>query len=300
MKSYIKWLSLFILTLIWGSSFILIKKGLQEFSPYQVGALRMIIASVSLLLIGGYRLKEIPKSLWKWIILCGFLGSFFPMFLFPLAETQVESAIAGVLNALTPLFVFIFGLFFFKARYTKINFLGLLISFSATIALIVIPNLNQSSSAVLGKETSIPHALLIVFATFLYAISSLIYKKKLTGFNQITITTAVFSTLLIPGILVLISTGFFTQFHATTAQNHSLFFVFLLGFMGSGVAMLLYNRLIQSSTAIFASSVTYLMPMVSLMWGIQDGEQIQFFHLICFALILIGVYLINYKKKAEN
>ncbi len=296
MKEYLKWIILVILTLTWGSSFILIKKGLVTFSPYQVGALRIIMASVSLWFIGGKRLLSIPTPSYKWILLAGFLGSFFPLFLFPMAEEEVDSGIAGVLNALVPLFTLILGIIFFKNKSSKRQFSGVLLGLIGTVLLIFLPTLFNDEASFLGKEISLPHASLIVLATIMYAINALVIKHKLSYLNPITLTTGLFSSITLFALIVLVYTGFFSEFSGSPKQMTALGFISILSVVGTALAMLLFNKLMQHTSAVFVSSVTYLMPIVALCWGILDGEQITFFHIFCFGIIILGVLMINRDK----
>lgn len=296
MKEYLKWIILIVLTLTWGSSFFLIKKGLGAFSPYQVGALRIIIATIILLIIGGKQLSKIPISSYKWIFLAALLGSFFPFFLFPMAEEEVDSGIAGVLNALVPLFTLILGSLFFKNKSSKKQFLGVFLGLIGTVLLLFLPTIFNQQISLLGKEISIPHALLIVLATFMYAINALVIKHKLSHINPITLTTGLFSSIIIPALIVLIYSGFFSNFTFSNEQITSLGYISILSIIGTVIAMLLFNKLMRHSSAVFVSSVTYLMPIVALLWGVFDGEQITFFHISCFGIIILGVLIINRSK----
>lgn len=296
MKESLKWIILVILTLTWGSSFFLIKKGLVAFTPYQVGALRIVIATISLWIIGGKRLLSIPTSSYKWIFLAGLLGSFFPLFLFPMAEQEVDSGIAGVLNALVPLFTLVLGIVFFNNKSSKTQFFGVLLGLLGTVLLLLLPTVFNGKAAFLGKEISIPHALLIVLATFMYAINALVIKHKLSHINPITLTTGLFSSITLFALIVLIYTGFFSEFSGSSEQVKALGFISILSIVGTAIAMLLFNKLMQHTSAVFVSSVTYLMPIVALCWGIFDGEQITLFHILCFGIIILGVLLINRDK----
>ncbi|MCB0444196.1 MAG: DMT family transporter, partial [Gelidibacter sp.] len=120
----VKWLYLFILSLIWGTSFILIKKALLGLTPFQLGALRSIFTSVFLFIAGFKTIKTIEKRKWKWVVLSGFLGSFFPAFLFAIAETEIDSSIASILNSLTPLSTLLMGFAIFKIASTKRQMFG--------------------------------------------------------------------------------------------------------------------------------------------------------------------------------
>ena len=296
MKEYLKWSILIVLTLTWGSSFFLIKKGLIGFSAYQVGALRIIIATITLLMIGGSKLKSIPKESYRWIFLAGLLGSFFPLFLFPMAEEKVDSGITGVLNALVPLFTLVLGVIFFKNKASKMQLLGVFLGLIGTIFLLSPTSIFDQNSSIIGEQISIPHASLIVLATFMYALNALIIKHKLSHINPITLTTGLFSSIAILGLIVLIYTGFFNTFEFSNQQLTALGFISILSIVGTAIAMLLFNKLMQYSSAIFVSSVTYLMPIVALLWGVFDGENITVFHIGCFGIIILGVLIINRNK----
>lgn len=285
------WVILIVLSLTWGSSFILIKNGLDAFSPYQVGALRMIVASGILSIWGVKNLLQLSKKQLKWIVIAGLNGNFIPMFLFPIAQTRVSSAMAGILDSLVPIFVLLFGSLFFNNRPTKNQILGAMIGFSGAVLLIGFGNMDGNNSLF--------HCLLIVLATAMYGLNGLILANKLNDIPSFRLSTALFTVWLIPSIIVLIATGFFTSFEGTDIQWESLGYITLLGIVGTALAMMLFYKLIQTTSPIFASMTTYLMPIVSVFWGFLAGESITIFHLIGFVLILTSVYLIQRKKAVQ-
>jgi len=291
-----KWVLLTILSLTWGSSFILIKQSIAVFSPMQVGALRLTIAGLALAFFGIRNIRHIPKKLMFWVMIGGCMGNFIPMFLFPLAQQKVSSSMAGILDSLVPIFVLIFGFLFFgmKSRWTQIA--GALIGFAGA-AILVSDDGNGGSSDVF-------HSLLIVLATIFYGLNGLIISKYLSGIQSFKLSSVVFTIWLGPALIILGITGFFNDFTGTTAQWKGLGFVTILGLMGTATAMILFYKLIQMTSAIFASVVTYLMPIVAVMWGILDGEKLTWIHGLGGILILLGVYLIQMKstkiKKAVN
>lgn len=280
-----KWILLIVLTLIWGSSFILIKKGLEHFDPYQVGALRVLIAGVLLSPLAIIHRKKFPQKRIKWLVLAAFSGNFIPMFLFPIAETQISSSVAGIINSMMPIFVIIVGGLFWKSATTGRQILGVSISFSGACLLM------------LGSqgETGIKFfpILLLLIATFLYAISMTTVKAKLNDISSQVLSGFVFFyVLFLPSLLALISTGFFGEFKGTSSEFIGLGYVSLLSIFGTGLAMLLNYRLLKISSPLFASTVTLLMPIVAVLWGVLDGERltaIQF----TGGLIIIGglIYL---------
>lgn len=280
-----KWILLTILTLTWGSSFIMIKQSIQAYTPIQVGALRLSIAGLALVFFGIKNFKYIPKKLLPWVALGGCLGNFIPMFLFPLAQKQVSSSMAGILDSLVPIFVLVFGYLFFgiKSRWSQVT--GALIGFIGAIILIGRGGEGESSDWL--------HALLIILATIFYGMNGLIISKYLTGIPSFKLSSAVFTIWFGPSLLILAFSGFFQDFEATPLQLRGLGFVTILGLIGTATAMILYYKLIQQTSAIFASSVTYLMPIVAVMWGLLDGEKLTWMHAVGGALILLGVYLIQ-------
>lgn len=287
----IKWAYLFILSLIWGSSFILIKKSLIGLTPFQLGALRTIITGLFLFIAGYKTIKTIDKRKWKWLALSGFLGSFFPGFFFAIAETEIDSSIVSILNSLTPLNTLLMGLAIFKIGTTKRQIAGVIIGFIGTALLIL-------RGAELNPNQNYLFAGFVIVSTLMYAANVNIIKSKLYNVKPLTIAVGNYVTIFIPAIVVLVSTGFFSK----TTLNHpdltmSLVYVTILSFFGTALAKVLFNNLIQISTAVFASSVTYLMPIIALGWGVLDGESFTISQAFASIIILAGVYLSHRRKE---
>ena len=285
-----KWIFLFLLALIWGSSFILIKKSLIGLSPMQLGSLRIIITGLILFFVGFNSLKNLSKSSIKWIALSGLLGTFFPAFLFAYAETEIDSAIASILNSIVPINTILFGFLVFKIISTKRQIIGVLIGFIGAILLI-------SNGAAINPNQNYWYAFLVIIATVMYAFNINIIKRHLQNIPPLTIAVGNFIVIIIPAFLVLIYSGFFSQ---QVLQNPnftiSIFYVFLLSLFGTAIAKVLFNNLVQISTPVFASSVTYMMPIVALFWGLLDNEVFSFWQGIATLIILGGVYLANSKR----
>ncbi len=283
-----KWILLIVLTLIWGSSFILIKKGLEHFDPYQVGALRVLIAGVLLSPLAIIHRKKFPRKRIKWLVLAAFSGNFIPMFLFPIAETQISSSVAGIINSMMPIFVIIVGGLFWKSATTGRQILGVSISFSGACLLM------------LGSqgETGIKFfpILLLLIATFLYAISMTTVKAKLNDISSQVLSGFVFFyVLFLPSLLALISTGFFGEFKGTSSEFIGLGYVSLLSIFGTGLAMLLNYRLLKISSPLFASTVTLLMPIVAVIWGVLDGERLTAIQFTGGLIIIGGLIFLRSK-----
>lgn len=285
-----KWVYLLVLSLIWGSSFILIKKSLLGLTPYQLGALRTIITGIFLFAVGLKSLKSIHKGEWKWIVVTGFIGSFIPAFLFAIAETEIDSAIASILNSLVPLNTVLFGFAIFKIASTRRQILGVIIGFIGTSILIL-------KGADLNPNQNYLYAGYVIIATVMYALNVNIIKKHLQNVKPLSIATGNYVAIMIPAIVVLLFTDFFSE--ATYSDpdfEMAMVYVIVLSLFGTALAKVLFNSLVQISTPVFASSVTYLMPVVALVWGLLDGETFGFMQVIASVIILLGVYLANKKQ----
>ena len=284
-----KWFFLFILAITWGSSFILIKKGLQGLSPLQLGSLRTVISALFIFTIGFKSLKTIQSHQWKWIVITGFLGTFFPSFLFAFAETEVDSGVVSILNSLVPLNTILIGLAVFKITSTKTQVFGVILGFIGASMLIF-------NSMELHPDQNYLYAGFVVLATVMYASSVNIIKRYLQDVKPIAIATGNFVAIVIPAVLVLSFSNFFTtQTFENAAIYRSIGCVAILSLFGTVMAKIIFNTLIQISSPVFASSVTYLMPVVALLWGLLDGEVFGLNQGLASLLILSGIYLANKK-----
>lgn len=288
MKSQtLKWVILIALALIWGSSFILIKKGLIGLDPFQLGSLRIIFCAVFLLIVGFKSLASIAQHQWKFIAVTSLFGTFIPAYLFAIAETKVSSSICSILNSLTPLNTLILGALVFGLTFRRNQFIGIIIGLIGTTVLIFSGN-NQE-----GSENYY-YSVLVLIATVCYATNVNLIKKYLSDVKPLSITTGNFVVMLIPAIVILFCTDFTTKMDL--AQTHTaMFYVMILGIVGTGVANVIFYKLIQISSPIFASSVTYLIPIVACFWGLFDNELLTSLQLIGAFIILVGVYLANKK-----
>lgn len=284
------WILLALLTLIWGTSFILIKRGLDAFDPGEVGALRMFSAGIVLLPFALTKLKNVKGANWRLLFVVGFVGSFIPAFLFAKAETQLDSALAGVLNALTPLFVLIVGAVFYAQKFRKAQFLGIFIGFAGTAVLVMAGSWDSLTSIN-------AYGLFILIATLCYGINVNVIKFNVKGLNAMTVTSVSLG-MVTPVALayILIFTDVPHQVITQPVARESLFYISILGIMSTAVAMGLFNKLIQIASPIFTSSVTYLIPIVAILWGIWDGEVLLPGHYLGMLGVLTGVYLTNRKR----
>lgn len=285
-----KWLLLIILSIIWGSSFILIKKSLEHFNPFQVGSLRVLIAGIILLPIAISNYKLFPKKHLKWLILAAFTGNFIPMFLFPIAETEVSSSVAGIINSMMPIFVIIVGALVWKFETTKKQIIGILVSFTGVCIL-------AFGGGDSGRFKMIP-ILLLLLATLCYALSTTTVKSKLMEVSSTVLSAFIFSfVLFFPSLIALTSTGFFSEFSFSKDNLLGLMFVSILSIFGTGLAMMMNYRLLKVSSPLFASTVTLVMPIVAIIWGIIDGEKLTYLQFIGAGVIIGGLIFLRTKQK---
>ena len=283
----LKWILLGVLALIWGSSFILIKKGLLGLSPYQLGALRIIFAAIFLLAIGFKTIPTIARHKWKYIALTSLFGTFIPAFLFSIAETEIDSSITAILNSLTPVNTLIIGMILFGLGVKRSQIWGVIMGFIGSSILVF----NGASN---HPEQNYYYAILVIIASICYATNVNLVKKYLSDLSPLAISTGNFLVMLFPALIILFSTDFSEIILADETQN-AMFYIAILGVIGTGVANIIFYHLIQISSPIFATSVTYLIPIVAFFWGLLDNESLSFVQFIGAFVILIGVYLSSKK-----
>ena len=283
----LKWVYLGVLALVWGSSFILIKKGLIGMTAFQVGSLRIIFASIFLLMIGFKTLSKIPAHKWKYIALTSLFGTFIPAYLFAIAQTEIDSSVSSILNSLTPLNTLILGALVFGLRFNRNQIIGILIGLLGSILLILNGAMNH-------PEQNYYYAILVLIASVCYAVNVNLIKKYLHDLSPLSITTGNFMVLFAPALGVLFFSGFFDVVTEIKVQN-SIIFIAILGVVGTGIANILFFKLIQMSSPVFATSVTYLIPVVAFSWGLLDNEMLTSVQFFGAFIILIGVYLSSKK-----
>lgn len=282
----LQWLVLLLLAFIWGSSFILMKKGLEVYSHTIVAALRISIAFLFLLPFAFKQIKKIEKKYWKYLVASGLLGNGVPAFLFTLAQTEISSSLSGMLNSLVPIFALIVGAILFRQRVKKFQLIGVTIGLIGAIGLIVSNGFNLENS-------NTNYSFLIVLATICYAFSVNIIKIHLKEIKAIAITSLAFLTIGPLAIIYLLNTDFIEITKTSTDSINALIYIGLLAIFGTAISVILFNLLIKRTTALFASSVTYLIPVFAIMWGVLAGETLTFYHIISISIILIGIYFIN-------
>ena len=286
-----KWILLLILSVIWGSSFILIKKSLVGLTPLQVGSLRIIFTAIVITIYSYSSLKEIPKECWKWIILTAYVGTFFPVYLVSFGQTEIESGLASIITTLTPINTLIIGIIFFSLTFKIKQVVGLVIAFFGGILLLY--------NGGISPHYNVYFSIFIFFTTVGYGASVNLIKTYLTEISPSAVTAGIFLSILPPAVFVLFYSDFFVLKFNQSNIYESIIFVFLLALFSSAIAQTLFNRFVKLASPLFASAVTYLMPIVAIFWGVIDGEVLSLKQYVATVIILSGVYLVNNKQKTN-
>lgn len=285
---------LFLLAAIWGSSFILMKIGLfgwrgapgsdPVLSGVQLGLLRMTLAGLALLPFAAMRVRKWPASTWWGLSINGFIGSLVPAMLFAVAQTRLPSATAGMLNALSPLWTLLIAVVWFRTAVSRAKAAGLLLGFAGAIGLM---SLKDGSG-----EVHIWAAALVVVATACYGLSINVVRNRLSDIDAVSISAVALSMTALPSGLAFVGLGGVDVLCAHPEGGHAFLAVAALACIGTAAALVLFNGLILRTNALFASSVTYVIPLFALMWGWLDGESIGWSHAAYGAIILSGVRLV--------
>jgi drug/metabolite transporter (DMT)-like permease len=290
-------LLLAILSIIWGSSFILMKKGMLTYSPSQVASMRVFFAGLVFVPIFIKQFRNIPWDKFWWILLFAVLELGIPPFLYTFAQIKVDSSSAGILNSLVPLFTLLTGIFMFKHRFHWLTTSGVFVGLLGAFLMTYFKSLSLDGTSI---NIANSFGLLIVLATLMYGLAGNILKEHLSDIPSSLLTSVAFVSLAIPAGIYLFSTNF-VDIPLSIPQNlSSLLYIILLSVFGSALAIFLFSKLIQRSNALFASFVTYLIPFVSLIWGWLDGEHISAIHILSLLIIFGGIYLANLGEKLEK
>jgi len=284
-----QWILLFVCASIWGSSFILMKKGLEAFSYEQVAGFRMFFSFIFTIPLIYKHFKSINKKNIVYLLIVGFIGSAIPAILFTKGQTEISSSLAGILNGLTPFFTLIIGLIFFRTKSTFLKIFGIILGLAGTAGLLF-----KGTNTLL--EGNIWYSFFIITATLCYGINVNVVKFKLEKLSGPAITSLGFLFVgPIAGIILLFSD--FSLAVSSPVFMPSLIYIVLLSFFSSVVALILINILIKYVSPVFAASVTYIIPVFAIMWGLIDGESVTFLQFIWIGVIMTGVYLVTKSKK---
>jgi drug/metabolite transporter (DMT)-like permease len=292
-SNLVNWVFLIVLALIWGSSFILIKRGLEIFSPGEVGAYRIVAAATFLLPLSLPRIKNLNRKQIQNLLLVGLVGSFIPAFLFAKAQTQLSSSLTGVLNALTPLFVVLIGALFFSSKITLRNGIGLGIAFIGVVILVTV-----KEGADFGTFSAInAYAFFVILACICYGFNLNLIKFRFEKLKPIEIT-AISLLVVLPMALIYLMAGTDFSYKVTQVDGalEALGYLTLLGVFGTAIALILFNIMVKKVTAVFASSVTYFIPIVAIFWGVLDGEVLLLGHYVGITAVILGVWFGNRKR----
>jgi drug/metabolite transporter (DMT)-like permease len=285
------WIVLAVLSLIWGTSYILMKKGLESFSSYQVGSLRIFITFLCLLPVALKNLSRLNRDNILSIFIIGLLGSAIPAYLFPMAQTRISSSLAGMLNSLSPVFTLIIGLIIYKRKAIKTQVAGIILGLFGAAGLLYT-----------GSFTFNASGLLVVLATIMYGFSAN-EVSKVRGLNGLQITSLAFFVIS-PGAICYLLFSDLASAAETDNWIRNLGFIAILSVIGSATALALFYLLIRDTSPIFASLVTYFIPIVSSLWGIADKENFTSSMIVSIVFIFMGVYIINrpdfFKKRKIN
>lgn len=264
---------------------------MDVFTSDEVAGLRILIA---FLFLSPLIFRHVKPELWKhWkaFIGMGMLGNFIPAFLFTKAETGISSALTGMLNSLTPLFTMLLGILLFRAKTRWVNAAGIMIGFAGAIGLMLVGKTEDMNNNML-------FGFYVVLATICYALSVNIIKKDLQDVNPVTATVwAMMFTGPLAGIYLFGFTDIIPHMSLPGAWE-AMGYIVILAVFGTALSVIIFNILIRNTNALFASSVTYLIPVVAMGWGILDGEDVQVLHFLWIGIILLGVYLVNKKPAA--
>ena len=285
-QGFISWLIFILLSIIWGSSFILMKGGLLHLTAYQVAALRIVFSGIVLLPTALTTFRKVPANKLLVIFMSGLLGSLLPAFLFCIAEEGIDSALTGTLNSLTPIFVIITGAVFFNSKASSGKIWGVTIAITGSILLLL-------SKGHLQQSLNLFYVSLVVIATICYGLNVNMVHKQLHDIGSLQIAAVALTLNAVPALIILVFTGYFKLPLSDTGILASTGYAALLGIFGTAVASIIFYMLVKKAGAVFSSMVTYGIPVVANIWGLWYGEEVGWKQLACLLIILLGVYVAN-------
>ena len=278
-----------LLAMIWGTSFILIKRSLTVFSPFQIGSLRIFITFFALSPFVFRRIRNVSLKDWFYIGVSGLVGSFFPAYLFAFAQQGINSSTAGILNSLTPLFALLIGVGFFKFAAKWWNYIGIIITSIGTYGLLSISGGNSF-------DFNLKYGSLVILASMGYGANVNLIRYYLNHLPSFTIVVMQFFVMSIPAAIILFfATDYIHLISLEKSFVMGMLYVGILALVATAFALIMFYRLVKISDPVFSSSVTYFIPAVATLWGFMDGEKIGASYFIWVTIILVGVYLVNSK-----
>lgn len=292
-KGFLNWFIFILLSIIWGSSFIMMKEGLLKLSAFQVASLRIVSAGIVLLPSAIIHFRKIPKDKIWVIFMSGVLGSLLPAYLFCVAELGIDGALAGTLNSLTPIFVIITGALFFNSNTAANKILGIITAFTGSFLLLL-------SKDNLHESQNMMYVLYVVVATICYGFNVNMVFKNLQNIGSLQIAAVALTLNAIPALIILFFTGYFDLPLTDPDVLYSTAHAAMLGILGTAVASIIFYVLVKRAGAVFASMVTYGIPIIANFWGMIYGEDVGWKQFACLLLILLGVYIANRKPSASN
>lgn len=266
--------------------------GAPVYSAMDVAALRITIAALALLPVAISQFKNVPHEKWIWILGVGTFGNLLPAYLFTSAQTELPSAIAGMLNSLTPLFTMIIAVLLFKTAISISQLIGLVIGFFGAMLLIsdggnlVDVFMSESGISIVGCGK-------VALATLFYGLSVNILRNKLLDVGATTIAAIALAFVMPIAVFALFGSDVPTILLENPSGIKSMLSVVVLAVIGTAAALAVFNALIKWTDALTASSVTYIIPVFAAMWGFIDGEALTVWHLIGGLVILLGVALVK-------
>lgn len=291
-KNYIQWILLFSLVIIWGSSFILMKRTLEFYSNNALGAMRITFAGLVLFPFVFKRFRKLSKKQWFWLTIVGLIGNTFPAFLFAKAQTGIDSSLAGILNSTTPLFTLLVGLAIYKLKAHWINYVGIVLGFVGAVMIIIAKNGGNI-------DFNIQYSMYVILATVFYAFNLNVVKYNLKDTDPYTIAIVSYSIVVFPAIIYLFGGTDFLESFKHEGAGLALIYPAILGIFGSALAIVIFNNLIKISGVLFSASVTYLIPIVASIIGFIDGEIFKPIYVLWVFLILLGVFMVNKKTNKK-
>ena len=290
-EDFKNWGLLIFLSIIWGTSFILIKKSLLAFSPLEVAILRVGISGLAFAPFFIKYFKELDWNRWWFYLVISLTGSGIPAILYSTAQTELSSATCGVLNSMTPIFALLIGILVFKNKSTPLQMVGTFLGFVGVSFLILLDQPIEGS-----RNNSIFYGGLIILGTIMYGMNVNLIKAYFQNIRSIHLTTFSFFLLGLPVLFLIPFTPIIGKVIHHPQGVQSILSVTALAVISTAFALIIFYKLVQDTSAVFGSSVAYFIPIVAILWGIFDGEFIGWMHIVSMLTILIGVYLI---KKAN-